>query len=625
MSNISTRTIMLFALLFFFSTNLAAQFFTEDFDGGIPTDWTTLQNDSSPSSATSNWVHSTTGPAGSFAIGALTSTSAANGFALFDSDLNCSGEQDVWLISPSIDCSSYSSVFLQFETYYARFNDLVYVEVSNDNMMTWTGLEVFEGLTNNDVSDNPALRNIDISSVAGSQSNVHFAFRFLSDASTVIGGAPGCGYSWMVDDVVLTDVDPTPLYDMRANENFFAIYNNALTPASQASDMGFLCDIENIGQLDAPEVNLNISITDDAGNVVHTQDLDYGTVPAGFLDENRIFPDRFTPNGAAGTLYEGTYSVTMNPGDLATGNNEQNFQFLLTDSIFAKEGGTGFQVTTPASETSPSSTWATCYYLPNNTSPSGNNYACTSVEFEVGNAATIAGATVNATLYKWEDASNDGIAQATERDGTAAGAIVGNASYTIGANDGVVTLALENWDDADAPVWLEGGNNYIIAIAFSPTGTDKPTMVGTDAFDYGAQVFLNDSLDINLYNTFWNVNDVSFAADLNPLGFAPRIRMHVNEMIMINTENILSEENKIEIYPNPANEIVTLDLDLVEPSTEANVRITDATGRIIMQRFYENIQSEKYQFNVSNYAAGTYFVHFTTEEGQRTIRFVVSK
>ena len=319
MSNISTRTIKLLAFLFLFSTGLSAQFFTEDFDGAIPATWTIQQNDGSAMNATSNWVHSTMGPMGGFAINPLASTSAANGFALFDSDLNCSGEQDVWLISPSVDCSAFPSVFVQFETYYRRFNDLVFIEVSNDNMMTWTELEVFEGLNNNEFGgdpnggENPVLRTIDISSVAGGQSNVHFAFRFLADASTVLAGADvGCGYSWMIDDVALTDEDPTPLYDMQANANFFAIYNNALTPASQLSDVGFLCDIENVGQLDAPEVNLNISIVDDATMMtVHSQDLDYGTVPVGFLDENRIFPDRFTPTGAAGTLYNGTYTCLL--------------------------------------------------------------------------------------------------------------------------------------------------------------------------------------------------------------------------------------------------------------------------------------------------------------------------
>ena len=112
MLNISTKSIKLLALLFLFTTGLSAQFFTEDFDGALPADWTAAQADMSPVNGTSNWVHSTAGPMGGFAINPLASTSAANGFMLFDSDLNCSGGQDVWLISPAVDCSAFANVFV---------------------------------------------------------------------------------------------------------------------------------------------------------------------------------------------------------------------------------------------------------------------------------------------------------------------------------------------------------------------------------------------------------------------------------------------------------------------------------------------------------------------------------
>ena len=42
-----------------------------------------------------------------------------------------------------------------------------------------------------------------------------------------------------------------------------------------------LCDVENVGQMDASGVNLNINISTSTGGVLHNQDMDYGTVPAG--------------------------------------------------------------------------------------------------------------------------------------------------------------------------------------------------------------------------------------------------------------------------------------------------------------------------------------------------------
>src|ERR1043165_6380325 len=43
--------------------------------------------------STDDWVIGTNGPSGAYMIPAITSTTAANGFALYDSDLMCSGNQ----------------------------------------------------------------------------------------------------------------------------------------------------------------------------------------------------------------------------------------------------------------------------------------------------------------------------------------------------------------------------------------------------------------------------------------------------------------------------------------------------------------------------------------------------
>ena len=638
MSNISTRSITLFALLFLFSQAISAQFFTEDFDGAIPADWTTTQADASPVNATSNWVHSTTGPAGAFAINPVASATAANGFALFDSDLNCSGGQDVWLISPTIDCSSYSDVFLQYQTYYRAFNSKAFLEVSVDGMTNWTTIEIFKDadgnpINNNDFSgaadgsENPTLMNTDLTALTAGQANVNIAFRFVAVDSTVQAGTDvGCGYSWMVDDVALTDEDPTPLYDMQANASFYAVPPSIITPASQVEPIAFLCDIENTGQLTNTGVNLNINIVDENGVEVHNDDLAYGSYDPGFTNLNAFFPAQYTPPSTPSGPYVGTYTVSMDSMDLNPGNNTQDFAFLVSDSTFAKEGGVNlFPVTTPAAETSAASTWATSYYIPNGTAPNGNSYVCSSVQFAVGNSAEIDGTVVNATLYKWEDVNDDDIAQATERNGTVGGAIVGNASYEIASGDETITIVLENWDDDELPVYLDAASTYILAIAYSPTGTTKPTILGTDAIDYGAMTFVTDTLEMQRFNTFWNTNDVSFDADLTQLAFAPRIRMHVNEEIPVSIEDRLSSDNRIDVYPNPAFDVVTLDLDLVESFSQANVRITDATGKVVMARTYENIQSEKFQYDVSQFAAGAYFLHFTSEEGSRAVRFIVGK
>lgn len=609
----------LLALTFLFCVTMNAQIFSEDFDGGLPAGWTASQEDGSTMNASSNWIHSTTGPQGTYAIDAITSTTAANGYMLFDSDLNCEAPQDVWLISPSFDATGFDDVVVSFEHFYRRFNDQLFLEVSIDGGTTWEEYELYADLVNNDfagagASENPVISSTVISGYAANQADVMIAFRFFS--------TEGCAYSWQIDDINVTDVDPTPFFDMRVNTNFFAIPPSINTPASQVDEIGFLCDVENIGQMDASGVNLNINISTTAGGVVHNQDMDYGTVPAYALDENRIFPDSYTPSTTPNVVYDAVYTISMDSTDLALANNEIAFQFAVSDSVFAKE----FNLTTaggpPGGDVTPW-TLANHYYVPN-----GADYRCSSVLFSVGNAAASVGANVNVYLYEWEDVSDDGIAQSGERDGSIAGKIVANSSYTIQSTDTDVQLVLENWDtDIDPQVKLKDDTHYILAVETSPAAnaTEYVSIAGTGVWDYTAMAFLTDSLNAPRFGSFWNTTEIGTSADLTQVIFAPRIRMHITPLETIATDNQLAEENIVNIFPNPVRDELNLELDFVESFDEVNIKITDMTGKEILVQNLSNVDRQTSRINTSDFVQGTYTLQVITPNGVRTKRFVVAK
>lgn len=154
---------------------------------------------------TGDWVIGTTGPSGPFAIDPIASTTAANGFALFDSDLICSYDQVGNLTTAnSIDCSSIATAKLSFSQYYARYYDSTYVFVSADNV-NWTRFEVNGNMVVNDLSlTNPETVNVDISSVAANQSTVWVRFQFYSPNALAVDTS-GCAYAWMIDDVSISD------------------------------------------------------------------------------------------------------------------------------------------------------------------------------------------------------------------------------------------------------------------------------------------------------------------------------------------------------------------------------------------------------------------------------------
>jgi hypothetical protein len=141
----------------------------------------------------SNWVIGTAAPNGDFPIAAILSTSAANGFALFDSDAFCTAGDDatVSLANP-IDLSGYNAVVVTFEQFYRAFQGTTYLEVST-NGTDWTSYEVNASVAVNASTANPDVAQVNVSGVAGGQSQVWIRFRYVG----------ACDYAWMVDDVAI--------------------------------------------------------------------------------------------------------------------------------------------------------------------------------------------------------------------------------------------------------------------------------------------------------------------------------------------------------------------------------------------------------------------------------------
>jgi thiol-disulfide isomerase/thioredoxin len=144
-----------------------------------------------------DWVVGTTAPAGQYssAMGAIQSTSAADGFAMFDSDIpggSANNTQDATLTyNGTVDCSMYPGVKIAFESFHRKFQNTVFVEVSNDSWASFETFEVHASQEVNSTTANPESVSINISSVAGSQASVSFRFRYIGSWD----------YAWMVDDV----------------------------------------------------------------------------------------------------------------------------------------------------------------------------------------------------------------------------------------------------------------------------------------------------------------------------------------------------------------------------------------------------------------------------------------
>ncbi|MCK4255263.1 lamin tail domain-containing protein, partial [candidate division WOR-3 bacterium] len=195
-----------------------ATIFFEDFEDGIPCDWTIV--DGYGDGVT--W--SVDNPGGQDEEGGCSGL-----FPICDSDYWSSTLFDEELITPSIDCSGYGSVLLSFSSSYENYAgyDWAYVDVSNDGGATWTNVIAW----NEDHGDEP-VENLDISAEAAGYSDVKIRFNYDTEGETWL-------WYWMIDNVtlegepqcpVITEIMNNPRKVSDTNGEWFEIYNPSTAP-----------------------------------------------------------------------------------------------------------------------------------------------------------------------------------------------------------------------------------------------------------------------------------------------------------------------------------------------------------------------------------------------------------
>ena len=603
-----------FAQLIFAQNN----FYMEDFGATTAANWTAIevQGDGSTSS---NWTHTNIGPMGAYANESLASTTAENGWYIFDSDLNCSYEnQEAWLVSPALDASGEDKVFLTFETYYRSFNDRPTVEVSRDSM-TWVSYEVFpniEATFFGGNGENPQQVYVDISDVAAGEGQFWIAFRFLSDASTANGGnLTGCAYAWQIDDVALTSIDPRPANDMHISPDFFAIAPNIQTPFGQLTPFSFLADIENKGSTVQESASLNVSITELENNTeVFSDNLSYGEIGLDSLVQSQVFPNTFTPAVEA-AAYTATYTLALVDEDERPMDNIQSFDFMVSDSTFAK-ATQGTRLLAPSEDNSYA--YGNCYYIPN-----GAGQYARFMSFMVGNAEELINSSVSILMYKWEGDLNGDFSANADEYGAAA---VAFNSYTFDGSESNILLTLPVSEEGEG-VLLEDDSYYFIVVQFNTADEDKNMfLLGSDELDYNAAWFASTIGDGPIQ--YASMLDVGNTGDFSVVGFGwdvvPIMQLHIGENADLNVaaRETLSLANKITLHPNPATAIARLDIDLVNAQA-VEVEIFNTMGQRVFVQKMGKIKQGELDLDVSKFIAGTYFVLLRAEEGIRIIKLSV--
>jgi hypothetical protein len=302
-------------------------FATGDTIGGLYYDFSVSANWTFGNEAgtTGSWVIGTDAPSGDFPIDVILSATAANGFALYDSDLLCGTDNAFVQMANPVDLSGEASVAIRFQQYYSKFQDQTFVEVSTDGT-NWTSYEVNAAVAVNAATDNPDELEVNISGVAANQPQVWVRFRFMG----------ACDYAWMIDDVVFVEGAAS---DLAMNDVWHGDIINAFEyqqiPLAQAREVVIGATCENRGAVAQTNAIYTFDISDGSSSVAS------GTFPANNVSmastayDTTWYDSGFTPSELGD--YTVTVSVASDEVDEVPGNNEEISAFKMTNNIYAHD------------------------------------------------------------------------------------------------------------------------------------------------------------------------------------------------------------------------------------------------------------------------------------------------
>ena len=618
-------THLLFLSLFCITAANAQVIWEEQFDGGL-NGWT-----SNPIAFDSNWVWTTgatvPGLAGITARAMISTPSIDNGYAMFNADFyttqgvnNPGPNPDLYpkyvceLVSPAIDLSGVTSaVSLRFSHSFAELNSSnfpapkIYFQVSGDGGMTWSDeVDCSTALNTNEEAISETL-TFPIKGVVGS-TQAHIKFVMAMDF-----------YYWAIDDVQLLErTEP----DMQSNDNFYAIAPNTHTPYMHVVPMWFLNDIENVGGQVMEDVNLNMTITSKtSGKDVGSVDHYYGTIGLDSIAENVPFGPWMPP--AVVEEYCGTYHVSSVTGDVNMDNNDNSFEFNITENVFSKE----FVANTALrGSADPSWTWGNYYRAIGDGTRADKAYF--GIDNACAQATAAAGRSFTITLFQWTDdpAAPDGLAQEDER--TTLGFAIYTPNGTEDYNNGLIEVELEGFNGED-DLNLYPNGEYLIMVRYDDD-LGSPIncfCAANNATSYDAAVFVSDSIarrdgGLTYYSDFL---DVGNTGEYSSGGFngdpIPAVRLGI--VLRTDNDDELSDES-LTIFPNPAS--VNMDVAVkLENASDIDIQIFTKDGRAISVDSYDNVSDRTITYNVASLASGSYMMRLSSDYGVITKSFVVVK
>jgi hypothetical protein len=546
------------------------------YDFSTPANWTF----GNVGGTSGSWVIGTAVPSGDFPISGIASTTAANGFALYDSDLICGSADDAFVqLANPVDMTGQGSVVVTFQEYYRKFNDVTSVDVSTDGT-NWTTYVVNAAVPNGVTTTNPAIVAVNISSTAANQAQVWIRFRYMG----------ACGYAWMVDDVAFVEgASDDLILDKTFYGDVVGDWEYALTPVAQTVPVYLGAVVTNNGGNTATNVICTYDITMGTTSVESGSfAIGSGTIASAATDTG-WYDTGYTPSTIG--EYVVSYSITSDATDQVPANNDASATFETSEFEWSHER---------------EDLWDGQYggYVVSATDQTALEYSQGSVFYPVVTADLSAikvsfGAATSATVQ-----TPIALSVEVHEIGASIQDIV-NSEYQA------VDISSTGWYTfiLDDPISLAAGTGYILAVT-TTGGTDVMALDG------------------------WGVDEDFGAANNGPFGtggavnwyngwdYSSAIRGVFNPDITGIEEN--ADVSGVTIYPNPTTDILNINF-VSKENQNVTINVIGVDGALV---FSENLttkigQASRTTVDFANLAKGIYMVQLVGSNSSLTQRVVV--
>lgn len=579
-------------------------------------------------------------PGGEFStnIGALASTTASDGWMIFDCDFYntpiATGYQDTEgaLVSPNLDFTDNASVIVSWESYfrYCCFPYApVYLEVgtTEDGVTSWTTFDAHGSFIEsaNSASANPLPVSMDVSCVAANMDSVNLRFAYRQAPET---GTAYSHYYWGIDDVLVTSNDVVNDIEITqvTNGDVFSVWEYRLTPLEQAiasANGGMVAGVmyRNVGTENQTNVEVLVEVLDAGGAVVNST--------TALIDTVYTFANASTcPANTQDTLYVNTnwepsvvgdyglrITMTSEQEDASPANNVLAKDVLYTDDMYGHD-----DVSVLDTELRPrESDDITDFFDPTGygsffTCPNPGSVAYgVAVRFGPNSGLTIAGdeddLEFETRLY-----TLDGSAGITDSPFDAAYWV-----YDVAWSNPAGTSEIETYLEFDDPIDLEtweigiGGNYYFAAVI--------------DEFGSATELTVLAQANSDSDNSTGNFNQTG-AGDFvwfTSQTATPAVRLITSEReaieLLAANHGIRLEQN----MPNPALGTTTIRFELGQ-SHDVELEVRDAMGRLVTSNDMGTLGagSHTWDLNLSGWASGMY-TYTLKADGLRTTKKLTVK